>query len=99
MDLEKINWVKGGKYRIEILKLLSEKPMLPSEIAFTISLSRQSVSRILRSMENEKLIGKTRSKTRTISYFLLDSGLETLSELQKFNSSSVTANAEKKKIK
>ena len=89
MDLEKINWVKGGKYRIEILKLLSEKPMLPSEIAFTISLSRQSVSRILRSMENEKLIGKTYSKTRTISYFLLDSGLEILRELQKISSSNL----------
>ena len=69
--------------------------MLPSEIAFTISLSRQSVSRILRAMENEKLIGKTGSKTRTISYFLLDSGLETLRELQKISSSNVMVKKEK----
>ena len=95
MDLEKINWVKGGKYRIEILKLLLEKPMLPSEIAFALSISRQSISRILRAMENEKLIGKVGSKSRTVSYFLLDSGLETLKEVQKIDSSKMSAMSNK----
>jgi DNA-binding MarR family transcriptional regulator len=72
MDIEKVNWVKGGKYRAVILKLLAENPQLPSEIASSLSLARASVSRILRGMEKEGLVARTKSRTRTITYYLTD---------------------------
>jgi len=82
MDIEKLNWIKGGKYRSIILKLLSKNPMLPSEIAAALSITRASSSRILRSMEREGLVERTKSRTRTITYFLTKDAYDILQNLQ-----------------
>jgi len=84
MNLEKVNWVRGGKYRATILQLLQKRPMLPSEVASVLRLSRASASRILRSMEREGLIGRTKSTTRTVTYFLLKEGKQLLLCLNDF---------------
>nr|MDO8132644.1 MarR family transcriptional regulator [Candidatus Njordarchaeum guaymaensis] len=78
MNLEKLNWVRGGKYRGPVLRLLEKNPMLPSEVASVLKLSRASASRILRSMEREGLIGRTKSTTRTVTYFLIEEGRQLL---------------------
>ncbi len=81
--VEQLNWVKGGKYRALILKLLAESPMLPSEIASSLEVARASVSRILRGMEREGLVAKTRSRTRTITYYLTDDAKAILPQIER----------------
>jgi len=74
MDLELINWLKSGKYRIEVLQLLINNPSIPSELAKELNIHRSSITRILNDLLNEKLISKTTRSTKTTTYFLTDKG-------------------------
>jgi DNA-binding MarR family transcriptional regulator len=81
MDLEKLNWIKGGKHRGSILLLLNKNPMLPSEIAYALSLSRASVSRTLSELLKKGLIQKAKSNTRTVTYFITNSAKDLIPDI------------------
>jgi DNA-binding MarR family transcriptional regulator len=78
MDVELINWLKNGKYRIKTLYLLSAKPMLSSELAKKLNISRAAMSRILRGLKERGLVFAVSGKTRTVTYVLTEKGLEIL---------------------
>ncbi len=82
MNVGKFNWLKGGKYRIPILRLLKSGPMLPSEIATALSVARSSVSRVLTPMVELGLIERSDSGTRTVSYYLTQEAKELLKFLE-----------------
>ena len=81
MSVEEVNWLKSGKYRIPILRLLSKKAMLPSEIAVELSINRASVSRILGDLRGEGMVKSTKGRTRTITYQATEKGLGLVEEL------------------
>lgn len=78
--LELLNWVKDGKYRIKILELLEQKPLLSSEIASELKINRSSTSRILKSMVDRNLVSFVTSGSRTRSYVISDTGRTILKE-------------------
>ena len=78
MSLEIITWLKDGKYRIKILKLLNKQIMIPSEIADKLNLNRASVSRILKQLKEKELVKSTSAGSRTISYEISKKGIEIL---------------------
>jgi len=51
--LELINWVKDGKYRINVLEILNSKPSLPSELATEIGVDRATISRVLQALREK----------------------------------------------
>ena len=75
-----ISWLLGSRYRVEVLKLLSIRPMLPSEIAYELGLSRSSVSRILRDLAESELVYYAQS-SRVRLYFIAEKGKEAIEEL------------------
>lgn len=83
MKLEKIAFLKDGKYRIAILKELSESPKLPSEIAFKLNISRASLSRILRTLKEKGMVESHSKNSRTIVYSISIEGVDTLRECLK----------------
>ena len=83
MSLELITWLKDGKYRIRILKLLRNNIMIPSEIAEKLSLNRASISRILRQLKEKNLVKSTSAGSRTISYEISKLGIEVLNNEEK----------------
>jgi len=82
MDIELINWAKDGTYRIKVLKLLSTKPLLSSELANELGIHRASMSRILKLLRERKLVRQVSGKTRTVTYIITDKGLEVLRTLE-----------------
>lgn len=70
MDIDIINWVKDGKYRIKVLKLLQEKTHISSELAIKLNVNRASMSRILRDLKNKGLVSDYSKRTRTVTYTL-----------------------------
>lgn len=82
MDLELTNWLKSGKYRIDVLQVLNKNPSLPSEIAKELEIHRSSLTRILNDLTNEDLISKTTRNTKTITYFLTQKGKKIIEEIQ-----------------
>lgn len=78
MDVELINWLKDGKYRIKTLRLLSAKPMLSSEVANRLGINRASMSRILRGLKERGLVSAVSGKSRTVTYVLTKKGLGAL---------------------
>ena len=83
MSVEDINWLKSGKYRILVLRLLAEQPMLPSELASEMSLHRVSVSRILTDLRVKGLVTRTRGRTRTTTYQVTELAIQLLHELNR----------------
>jgi len=77
-----VNWLKGGKYRIKVLRILEEQPALPSELAKNLNISRVSVSRILRDLKQERLLEETVKRSRTRTYFLTKKGRGLLGEIK-----------------
>ena len=43
MDLVLLNWLKDGKYRIATLRLLTDTPKLPSELANKLYINKTSI--------------------------------------------------------
>ena len=82
MDLDIKNWLYSGKYRIEVLKILKQKPSLPSELAKTLKMHRSSMARILNDLVGESLISKTTKSAKTKTYFLTDKGKKICGEIQ-----------------
>lgn len=83
MDVELQNWLRSGKYRVEVLKLLYEKPYLPSELAKELSVHRSSMARILSDLLKERLVSRTVKNTKTKTYFLTQEGRAVSAELLK----------------
>jgi len=81
MDLGIYAWLRGSKYRLSFLKALSKGPMLPSELATRFKINRSSVSRTLSELENQALISKSKSSSRTIAYFATDKGRKLLKDI------------------
>ncbi len=80
MNLEIIAFLKDGKYRIAVLKELSESPKLPSEIAFKLKINRASVSRILRALMEKGMVESHSNDSRAIIYSITEEGLLALKE-------------------
>ena len=70
MNIDTINWVKDGRYRIKVLKLLQEKTYISSELAIKLSVNRASMSRILRDLKSKGLVSEYSNRTRTVTYAL-----------------------------
>ena len=75
-----MNWLFSGTYRIEVLKILSKKPNIPSEIAKELEIHRSSITRILNDLVSEGLISKTNKSAKTTTYFLTERGETILKE-------------------
>lgn len=72
--LKLINWIKDGKYRIQVLGLLYSNSYLSSELASKLNLNRSSMSRILRNMREKRLIDYVSNDSRTRSYVITPLG-------------------------
>ena len=83
MDIELLNWLKDGKYRITILKLLNNNPLLSSELANKLELNRASMSRILGDLKSMDLVKPNSNKSRTVTYTLTQKGLTIINEINK----------------
>lgn len=81
MDLILTNWIKDGKYRIAVLKMLVNSNLLSSELASKLEINRTSMSRILRDLKNKGLVKQTAGESRTITYSITASGKKALEEL------------------
>jgi len=78
MDIELINWIKDGKYRIKTLELLNSQPLLSSELASKLDINRASMSRILRGLRDKGLVSPISNNSRTVTYVLTKKGKELL---------------------
>jgi len=74
VDRTLVIWIKDGDYRKEILKMLEEKPMLPSEVAERLEIHRSSTSRLLKRLKEKGLIENITSESRTVEYSLSKKG-------------------------
>ena len=78
-------WLRSGKYRIPLLKVLSNGPHLPSDLARLLSISRSSVSRILSDLSGRGLVVGASSGSRAVAYTITEQGesaLQHLSEIE-----------------
>ena len=75
---ELVVWVKDGKYRIKILRVLEKDKLISSEIAQKINNHRSTTSRILKNLKDKQLITSINAGSRTIMYFITDLGKEVL---------------------
>ncbi|MEM4336863.1 MAG: ArsR family transcriptional regulator [Candidatus Woesearchaeota archaeon] len=78
IEREIIVWLKDGKYRVKILKLLEKGPLLSSEIAGNLMTHRSSTSRVLNKLKGYGLIESVPSKSRTIEYNITEKGRKAL---------------------
>ena len=78
MDLSIIAWVKDGEYRLQVLRILSNKSYLSSELAEQLNINRASMSRILKSLKNKELVFSSSYNSRTKLYSLTDKGKKIL---------------------
>ena len=82
MDLELINWLKDGKYRVRTLEILSSQPSLSSELASKLDVNRASMSRILKVLRERGLVSSVSNNSRTVTYILTKKGEEALKKLK-----------------
>lgn len=78
IEREVIVWLKDGKYRINILRLLEKGPLLSSEIAENLKTHRSSTSRVLNKLKDYGLIESIHSESRTIEYHITEKGKKAL---------------------
>lgn len=78
MNLELINWIKDGKYRIRTLELLCSKSLLSSELAHNLGINRASMSRILKVLRERDLVSPVSERSRTVTYRITEKGVELL---------------------
>jgi DNA-binding MarR family transcriptional regulator len=83
VKLETLAFLKDGKYRIAVLKELSESPKLPSEIAYKLNISRVSISRILKTLKEKGMVESHSKDSRAIVYSITNEGIITLKECLK----------------
>lgn len=96
IEREIIVWLKDGKYRVKILKLLENNPLLSSEIAEQLKTHRSSTSRVLHKLKDYGLIESVSSSSRTIEYNITDKGKRTLKYFSDLNGTSRTFRVIKK---
>lgn len=78
VELKLANWLKDGKYRLSVLKLLALENLLSSELASKLNLNRASMSRILRNLKEKELVDVITSGSRTVTYVITKKGKEAL---------------------
>ena len=83
MNLELINWIKDGKYRINTLELLNSRPLLSSELASKLDINRASMSRILRGLKERELVSPISNNSRTVTYTITKKGKELLKTVKR----------------
>ncbi len=76
VDLRTYSWIMGGKHRQKILSILYQNPLLPSEIASKLQISRSMVSRELNLMKQKNLVESFKSDSKTVVYVLTEKGVE-----------------------
>lgn len=81
-ELELVAWVKGGKNRYDILKLLSNSNYLPSEIAHKLNKHRASISRTMNELVGHKLIFSTAGNSRAKLYSITLAGKKLLEKIK-----------------
>ena len=81
--LELINWLKDGTYRVRTLEALEKQPLLSSEIASKMNINRSSMSRILSSLKEKKLVKSTSGNSRTITYSITELGKTAIKKVRK----------------
>jgi len=74
IEREIIVWLKDGKYRVKILKILENTPLLSSEVAEQLKTHRSSTSRVLNKLKEYGLIESVSSSSRTIEYNITEKG-------------------------
>ena len=74
LEREIIVWLKDGKYRKAILRLLNDSALLSSEIAEKLKTHRSSTSRLLKKLKFYGLIESVSSSSRTVEYNLTEKG-------------------------
>ena len=82
MSIELTNWLKDGKYRVPILKLLQGKNYLSSELAKHFGVNRASMSRILKALEKKELVDSISSGSRTVTYVITKKGKDAIEDLR-----------------
>ena len=82
MSVGLVNWLKDGKYRIQVLRLLQDKNYLSSEIAEKLNVNRASMSRILRVLKKKGLVKSISEGSRTVTYLITKKGEEALNGLR-----------------
>lgn len=85
MDVQLLNWIKDGKYRLKTLMLLEKTPLLPSELSHKLNINRASMSRILKDLKGKELIDNVTSKSRTTTYFLTKKGEKLIASVGDIN--------------
>ena len=73
-DKELLVWIKDGHLRKEILNILFNNKLLPSEISKLLNKHRASVSRTLNLIEKKGLIKHTEAGSRTKLYEITEKG-------------------------
>jgi len=81
MSVQIVNWLKDGKYRIPILRLLENKNYLSSELAKHFEVNRASMSRILKVLEKKELVNSISSGSRTVTYVITKKGKDVILNL------------------
>ncbi|MBA7606119.1 hypothetical protein ES703_13258 [subsurface metagenome] len=74
IDRRLMAWLKDGPYRVSILKILRDAPMLSSELANKIQTHRSSTSRVLKKLKEKNLINGASRNSRTVEYSLTPKG-------------------------
>ena len=88
LEREIIVWLKDGKYRKTILRLLDSGNLLSSEIAEKLKTHRSSTSRLLKKLKLYGLVASISSSSRTVEYSLTEKGKKYLGYFNKKNGSS-----------
>ncbi len=83
LNLETLAFLKDGKYRITVLRMLSDSPKLPSEIAYELNISRVSASRILKALKEKGMVESHSNGSRAVVYSITEEGLLALKECLK----------------
>ena len=81
MDIELLNWIKDGPYRIRVLKVLLKGSKLSSELALSLNINRASMSRILRLLKQRNLVSAVSGNSRTVTYVISEKGREVLADM------------------
>jgi len=82
MSVGLVNWLKDGKYRISVLRLLQDKNYLSSELAIKLNVNRASMSRILTALRKKDLVKTVSGGSRTVTYLVTKKGEEALRDLR-----------------
>ena len=82
VELELVNWIKDGKYRIRTLELLFSQPLLSSELANKLGINRASMSRILKALKKRGFVSSISNNSRTVTYRITKKGADLIKKIK-----------------